>query len=587
MSLNKSSKLWFGALSVTVAAQIVAACFGHRSFGLTAFSDVVQCVLLLSGTVAFVPLAMRTHGRTRFFWILIISGLFLWFSYQFFWTYYELVLREDVPDLCAWDVVLFLHLVPLTAALGLRPQIQRDEYSARVGRLDFALLLLWWFYLYVVIVMPWQYVVPNTPNYNQNLNNVYSAEKFALLIGLFASWLTSTGEWKKLYRALFWMTSCYSAGSTVANWAIARKAYYSGSVYDIPLVAAMASLSWIGLRTKITESHSERQEASTVYGIWVARCGMIAVFSLALFALWSIVDSDIPSRIRTFRLAATFLAAFCMGIMVLLRQHMLDRELVRLLRDSRESFENLKRLQAQILQSEKLASIGKLVGGAAHELNNPITAMLGYSDLLLNSNLSVQQHPLAERIGLSVRRTKSLVASLISFARQNPASKTPLDLNTLSRTAVKLTEPQWQALQIDVRTDFDPDLPKVMGDSNQLLQVCQQLLGNCLHLLSERRGHKLTVSTRADGTLCRLQIETDSLPGLNDGDTSLSAAHHEDSLGLAACKGILQEHTGEIFSERRKDGALLLRVQLPSIQPPPISHEGATVQLQWQSRPYA
>ena len=90
----------------------------------------------------------------------------------------------------------------------------------------------------------------------------------------------------------------------------------------------------------------------------------------------------------SFRLALTLIAAFLMGLMVFVRQHLLDRELIHLLDHSRESFDNLKRLQAQILQSEKLASIGQLVGGAAHELNNPITAMLGYSDLLLSTPLT-------------------------------------------------------------------------------------------------------------------------------------------------------------------------------------------------------
>ena len=174
---------------------------------------------------------------------------------------------------------------------------------------------------------------------------------------------------------------------------------------------------------------------------------------------------------------------------------LLDRELIRLLNHSQESFENLNRLQAQILQSEKLASIGQLVGGAAHELNNPITAMLGYSDMLLSTPLTDDQRPLAAKIGQYVRRTKSLVASLISFARQAPAPKSPLDLNTLARTAVKLTQSQWEALGIEVRTQFDPALAKVLGDSNQLLQVCLQLVASCLHVLSERGGRVLTVST--------------------------------------------------------------------------------------------
>jgi hypothetical protein len=89
--------------------------------------------------------------------------------------------------------------------------------------------------------------------------------------------------------------------------------------------------------------------------------------------------------------------------------------------------------------------------------------MLGYSDLLINPPLTDEQKPMAAKIGQYVRRTKSLVASLISFARQAPAPKAPLDLNTLARTAVKLTEPHWKALELDVRTRFDGALPKVLG----------------------------------------------------------------------------------------------------------------------------
>ena len=95
-----------------------------------------------------------------------------------------------------------------------------------------------------------------------------------------------------------------------------------------------------------------------------------------------------PPASRIFRLALTLIAAFFMGVMVLVRQRLLDRELTQLLHHSRESVDSLNHLQAQILQSEKLASIGQLVGGAAHELNNPITAMLGYSDMLLSTRLT-------------------------------------------------------------------------------------------------------------------------------------------------------------------------------------------------------
>ncbi len=583
----KRSNLWLAASVGTLAAFIALAVILPRSFALMAFSDIVQCLLLISGATAFCSLALRSHGRVRLFWSLVTLSVAFWLLYQLFWTYYEVGLRRDVPDLCTWDVVLFLHLVPLMAAVALRPHVPRDEYAARVGRLDFALLLVWWLYLYVLIVMPWHYVIADVPAYNRNLNDIYNIEKIALLAGLAASWITSKEQWRRVYAALFGMTFAYSASSTLANWAIARQVYYSGSLYDIPLVAAIASLTWIGLRTKIEKAESDAPETTTIYGVWIARCSMIAVFSLPLFAAWSMSDAQVPARIRIFRLALTLLAAFFMGVMVFVRQRMLDRELIRLLNQSRESFDNLKRLQAQILQSEKLASIGQLVGGAAHELNNPITAMLGYSDLLLNTSLTPDQHSLAAKIGQYVRRTKSLVASLISFARQGPASKTPVDLNTLARTAVKLSQPQWEALEIQVRLQFENALPKVLGDSNQLLQVCLQLIASCLHVLGDRDRRVITVSTERQAGICVLQIATASEPASSHSGDNTCRLEPEDGLGLSACQGILQEHHGQITRVRGEGGAMRLRVELPASGSVPVRTEGATVPVLWQSRPYA
>jgi len=579
--LSKVAKAWLAAVAIVLIVFVIAALTMPRSFRLTAFCDIAESLLLISGAASFVPLARRSEGRLRLFWSLIILGVGLWFLYQLMWTYYEVLLRREVPDLFDGDIVLFLNIVPLMAALALRPHIPRDEYSARLGRLDFALLLVWWFYLYVLIVMPWQYVVADVDAYDRNLNAVYSTEKIVFLAGLIACWVGSRGHWKKLYGRMFGMSFCYSATSAMANLAIQRNVYYSGSFYDIPLAAAMASLTWIGLRTNTEEPHDVR-EVSTVYGVWVARCGMIAVFSLPAFAIWSLRETSVPMRIRLFRLGLTLLAALLMGVMVFLRQHLLDRELIQLLNRSRESFESLKRLQEQILQSEKLASIGQLVGGAAHELNNPITAMLGYSDLLSSTPLTSDQQSVAAKIGQNVRRTKSLVASLISFARQAPAPKTAIDLNTLARTAIKLTQPQWQALNVEVRHHFDPELPRVHGDSNQLLQVCLQLIGNGLHVMNEQGGKVLTVSTHKQGAVSVLQIATD-----HAATSPVPLATSDNDITLSACRGILQEHGGTLSSEPCEHGVTELRVELPAMEPPAQKTKEANVPVLWQSQPFA
>jgi signal transduction histidine kinase len=593
--LRIRDKLWLAALGGILATFIGGALVLPQSFRLAALCDITQALLLASGTAAFVPLAIRSQGRLRLFWSLIALGIGQWTSYQLIWVCYEVVLRRDVPDLFAGDIILFLDIVPLMAALALRPHAPQDEYTAQLGRLDFVLMLVWWLYLYVLLVVPWQYGVANTMAYNRNLDGLFLAEKVAFLAGLAICWFCSAGDWRNFYASFFGMALTYSVSSSIANHAITRNVYYSGSLYDIPISLSMAWLTWIGLRAQPQEA-AEGSEVSRVYGVWMARVSMIAMFSLPVLAAWSLLDSVIPLRIREFRLALTLSAALVMGIMVFIRQYWMDRELLHLLNHSRESFQSLKRLQAQVLQSEKLASIGQLVGGAAHELNNPITAMLGYSDLLLSTSLTSQQQPLAAKIGQCARRTKTLVASLLSFARQTPAPKTAIDLNTMARTAVKLTQSHWEPLHIEVRMELDPQLAKVSGASNQLLQVCLQVIGNCLHVMSEKGGKVLTIRTSRQENTSLLQIATESIvpaascaPVSAGSDFAIPSASDDlqDGLALSACQGIVQEHHGSISSVTTSDGAILLRIELPAIEAPGATQGDPAIAALWQPRPSA
>jgi signal transduction histidine kinase len=565
----------------------MAALLLPQSFRLTAFSDVIQCLLLFAGTLVFVPRALRSSGRMRLFWTLMALGMALWFFYQSLWVYFEVWLRQDVPDVFAGDIVLFLHIVPLMAAVALRPHVPRDEYAAPLGHLDFTLLLFWWIYIYVLVVMSWQYAAVDQLAYTRNLNAVYLVEKLAFLSALVVCWLRSSGSWKTFYANLFGASIMYGVSSYLANWAIAQHLYYSGSLYDIPMAASMAWIALLGIWTHAEEPEAETSHAPTAYGVWVARSGMIAVFSLPLFAGWALYDTAVPARVRSFRLVLTLAAALAMGVMVLVRQRLLDRELIRLLDHSQNSFENLTRLQAQVLQSEKLASIGQLVGGAAHELNNPITAMLGYSDLLLNTQLNPSQQTLAVKIGQYVRRTKSLVAGLLSIARKTPSKKSVVDLNTLARTAVKVTQPQWEALKIEIQMDLDSSLPKILGDSNQLLQVCLQIVGNALYALEESGGRALTLVTEHHSSTAVLQVSEGALRPESVGDAqALHSLAPGDHLGLSACQPIVQEHDGRILCQRLENGSTLVRVELPVV-PAVGKVSGAGVPVLRQSRPFA
>jgi signal transduction histidine kinase len=589
--LRAFSKLWTAVVATCLATLLLAALFLSKSFRLTALSDVIQCVLLFSGAMSLIPHVVRSTGRLRLFWTLITTGITFWFTYQLYWTYYEVWLHTDVPDLSAADMILFLHIVPLMAALALRPHAPQDEYAARLRRLDFALMMTWWAYLYVLIVIPWQYVVVDLTAYNNNLNSLYLIEKLAFLGTLLTAWKGSKGGWKAFYANLFGASFTYAAGSYFANWALNRNSYYSGSFYDIPLAISMAWISGIGLLSREHEPQAGVRTTSTSHGVWLARLGMIAAFSLPLFAAWALLDGGVPSRIRSFRLVLTLAGALLMGVMVFVRQRLLDAELVRLLTHSRESFANLKRLQAQITEAEKLASIGHLVGGAAHELNNPITAMLGYSDLLLSTSLTPEQSDLAGKIGQHIRRTKSLVASLLGFAKQGPVALAPVDLNTVLRTAVKVSQPQWQALHIEVRTEFPSDLLLVQGDANQLLQVCVQIINDALHVLDQQGARILIVTAEHKDGAAIIHVSDSELAGrcveyVEYREQTVESRETLSGLGLSACQAILRQHRGKLLWQQDRNAGTSIRVEIPVIAPRGKS-TASGIPVMWQAQPFA
>jgi signal transduction histidine kinase len=587
------SKLWTSAVAACMATLILAALVLPRSFHLTALSDWIQGLLLLSGAISFLPNAVQSRGHVRAFWMLLSTGMFLWFSYQAMWIYFELWLHKEVPDIFAGDIVIFLHIVPMMAAMALRPHAPQDEYSGRLRTLDFTLLMFWWAYLYIFAVMAWQYVVPNPDAYGDNLNFLYLIEKLAFLLTLLVAWMNSKSAWRVFYANLFGASLTYAASSYVANWALSHHVYYSGSLYDIPLAVSMLWITMIGLWSLGCRANIKRS-GSASHGVWLARLGMITVFSLPMFAGWALLDSALPPRIRSFRLMLTLCAALVMGVMVFARQTLLDRELLRLLNQSQESFANLKRLQAQITESEKLASIGQLVGGAAHELNNPIAAMLGYSDLLLNTPLNADQQALATRIGQHGRRTKSLVASLLSFAKQSPATLSPVNFTTLLHTAVRLSQPQWKSLNIEISTRFQPDAPPIMGDSNQLLQVCMQILNSAIHTADQQNSRGLTIIYEHLEGIATIDVfdakydSYDTVSPLSFGEnSSLETSDPLSVLGLSACRGMLQQHHGTIIARQTKEKGFSIRVEIPIFPPAPAALPAPAVPVRWLSQPFA
>src|SRR6185312_15227210 len=272
--------------------------------------------------------------------------------------------------------------------------------------------------------------------------------------------------------------------SLVLNSAIARGQYYTGSIYDIPLIAAIGWMIWATLLARELKPPSEPAPSElSRWQMLAPRLAMLAMLSLPLMGYWAWFRDTSPPNLRQFRLLVTLAAMLVLGMFVFLRQFLMDRELVRLLEESRSSLENMKRLQTELVQREKLASLAQLVSGAAHEINNPLAAILGYSELLAaQAGLESEQASMARKIGQQARRTRELLSSLLSFAQQSPGEKTLLDMGSIVQRALQMKMLRTENKDIHVESRIAPALPQIWGDVNQLFSAAWKLSGTRLTL---------------------------------------------------------------------------------------------------------
>ena len=340
-------------MCAVVCAHVVLSLVAPRGFSLTALGDILQNTILLCATIAFLANIRTASPKARLFWALMSLGLGMWLVSQVMWTYVEVYLRHEAPNPFVGDVILFLHVVPMMAAVAVQPHLQQDDRALRVGTLDFVLLLTWWLFLYLFAVIPWQYVHPAEVAYGRSFDLLYVSEGLVLAGGLVRVWRRSRGVWRTIYFNLFVATVLYTVASVAASEAIDLHLYYTGSLFDVPLVAAMAWFVRIGFLARETASQQLEQESSVHgYGIWKARLAMVAVFITPLMVAWA-QFSNAPARVRTYRLILTVAVMVVMGTLVFIKQLLLDKELLSLLRLSRSNLDEMRRMKDELERKEQ------------------------------------------------------------------------------------------------------------------------------------------------------------------------------------------------------------------------------------------
>jgi signal transduction histidine kinase len=581
--MSSSRSIWI-FLSLWLATIATYACISLSlrpdGSALSTFANLVQCVVPLVANAGLLLNAGTPHWRRNIFWMLLALSCSLWMIGQFNWTYYEVYLHKTLPVIYGGDIVFFLRGIPLMAALALQPHRSQGGLQRRFSYLDFILLLTWWTFLYAFVVFPWMYAVPSESQYNYNYDLLTHIQNMVIVGGLGYLWLRTSGAWRIVYGNLFGGATMYMLSSLTINVAISLHKYHTGSLYDLPLISSFlwfAFAGFIAYRNKgALDAPSEIEDDPNAVRplgehTLASRLAMAAVISLPIFAIYTLRYANEAREIRDYRLMTTLIASVPLALLVFFRTHIADQDRLRLLAKSEQSIQNLQRLQAQMVQTEKLVSLGQLAAGAAHEINNPLAAILGYSDLLADdSSLPEKTRATAAKIRDQARRTKTLVGNLLSFARQVPPERTLLDLNTVVTNAMQLRALDLRTAKSKVELQLESVLPGVRGDGNQLMQVFFNIINNAVDAMESHEGGVLTIKTIRDrGNV--VVLFSDTGPGIKDPTRVFDPFYTTKpvgkgtGLGLSICFGIIQEHAGKILCYNGQRGGAVFRVELPAV----------------------
>jgi PAS domain S-box-containing protein len=246
----------------------------------------------------------------------------------------------------------------------------------------------------------------------------------------------------------------------------------------------------------------------------------------------------------------------------------IDRNLLH--EETRQAYDNLRRTQEQLLQSEKMSAVGQLISGVAHELNNPLTAILGYSQLLTTSGeIGAQGLEYTDKLYKQAQRTHRIVQNLLSFARQHKPERVPVQLNQILEDTLALRDYDLRMKNIRVHRELAAGLPLTAADPHQLQQVFLNLVNNAVDaVLENAQQGELWVRSAVRGD--RLAVEfADNGPGVREPSRVFDPFYTTKpvgkgtGLGLSICYGIITEHGGTISVRNLHPHGASFTIDLP------------------------
>jgi signal transduction histidine kinase/ActR/RegA family two-component response regulator len=236
-----------------------------------------------------------------------------------------------------------------------------------------------------------------------------------------------------------------------------------------------------------------------------------------------------------------------------------------------QTIETLKSTQAQLIQSEKLSAVGEFVAGVAHELNNPLAAVVGFSEMLKDNDVDTRNRRYLDMIYKSAQRCQKIVQSLLSFARRHQHERKPVSLNGMVEAVLEMLNYQLRTSNIEVVTKLDPSLPVVLADAHQFQQVLLNVINNARQAIENHQSEgqiKIVTETAGDHVHIIVRDNGPGIPAENllrifDPFFTTKQAGQGTGLGLSLCYGIIKEHGGNITPSSPPGEGATFTIKLP------------------------
>jgi two-component system NtrC family sensor kinase len=244
-------------------------------------------------------------------------------------------------------------------------------------------------------------------------------------------------------------------------------------------------------------------------------------------------------------------------------------EKVLLYEETARAYEDLRNAQEQLLQSEKMSAVGQLISGVAHELNNPLTAILGYVQLLETEPIGERAQDFVRKLYRQTQRTHRVVQNLLSFSRQRKPLQSSVDLRRVLEDTLAQRDLDLKLNNVTVEREYDPELPFIIGDAHQLEQVFLNIINNAVDaIMDSAQSGSLKVRAYPEESQACIEFR-DSGTGLKDPKRVYDPFYTTkkigkgSGLGLSICYGIVKEHGGDINAFNHEQGGAVFQIKLP------------------------